>query len=252
MNGIAYYYTDSARTELILTNGEPRSYPWHMHMQHWTVGLVSSGTVTVTTENGPKKLKGGEQFFIRPYEPHSLAVASKSSLLVFCAENRNIFSSGNDIFQDVVCRSPSLKGQGGSLIRQLDMCLESMLSAEKDHMPLLKKCDSLLYRSVQAVVSIVLEYPDKFASIRQMAEYAGYSQWHFLRAFQKFTSMTPHAFQLLCRLRLLRSMLRADTESAAASASAGFTDQSHMHKVFKHHHGMTPGQFKQASFRLKL
>ena len=100
MNGIAYYYTDSARTELILTNGEPRSYPWHMHMQHWTVGVVSSGAVTVTTENGPKKLKGGEQFFIRPYEPHSLAVASKSSLLVFCAENRNIFSSGNDIFHD--------------------------------------------------------------------------------------------------------------------------------------------------------
>lgn len=252
MNGIAYYYTDSAKIELILTNGALRRYPWHMHTQHWTVGVVSSGTVTVTTETGLKKLSGGEQFFIRPYEPHSLVVAAESSLSVFCAENRNMFSERKDIFQEIVCRSPSLQKQGGSLIRQLDTCLESMLSAEKDHTPLLEKCDSFLYRSVQAVVSIVLEDPDKFVSIRQMAAYAGYSQWHFLRAFQKVTSMTPHAFQLLCRLRLLRSMLRADTESAAAAASAGFTDQSHMHKVFKHHHGMTPGQFKRASFRLEL
>lgn len=252
MNGIAYYYTDSANIELVLTSGESRSYPWHMHTQHWTVGVVTSGAVTVTTEAGPKKLSGGEQFFIRPYEPHSLVVAPESSLFVFCFENRSAFLSKNAIFRDVVCHSPFLQEQGGSLMRQLNTCLEGMFATENKHINFLEKCDSLLYRSVQAVVSIVLENPDKFVSIKQMAEYAGYSQWHFLRAFQKFTSMTPHAFRLLCRLRLLRSMLRADAESAAAAASAGFSDQSHMHKVFKYHHGMTPGQFKQASFRLKL
>ncbi len=106
MNGIAYYYTDSARTELVLTNGAPRSYPWHMHTQHWTFGAVSSGTVTVTTENGPKKLKGGEQFFIRPYEPHSLAVASKSSLLVFCAENLSFLDAS-------CCKVEVIKGGAG-------------------------------------------------------------------------------------------------------------------------------------------
>ena len=252
MNGIAYYYTDSAKIELILSNGEPRSYPWHMHTQHWTVGAVGSGTVTIATEAGPQKLSGGEQFFIRPYELHSLVVAPESSLFVFCFENSNAFSSKNEMFREVVCHSPFLREQGCSLIQQLDTHLESVVSVENNRINFLEKCDSLLYRSVQAVVSIVLEYPDKFVSIKQMAEYAGYSQWHFLRAFQKFTSMTPHAFQLLCRLRLLRSMLRADTESAVAAASAGFSDQSHMHKVFKRHHGMTPGEFKQASFRLEL
>ena len=252
MNGTAYYYTDSAKIELILTNGEPRGYPWHMHTRHWTIGAVDSGSVTIATEAGPQKLSGGEQFFIRPYEPHSLGVAPESSLLVFCFENSTAFSSKNEIIREVVCRSPFLRRQGGSLIQQLDTCLESIFFAENNHINFLEKCDSLLYRSVQAVVSIVLEYPDKFVSIKQMAEYAGYSQWHFLRAFQKFTSMTPHAFQLLCRLRLLRSMLRADAESAVAAASAGFSDQSHMHKVFKRHHGMTPGEFKQVSFRLEL
>ncbi|MFT4301593.1 MAG: AraC family transcriptional regulator [Desulfovibrio sp.] len=252
MSGIAYYYTDSAKIELVLTNGEARSYPWHMHTQHWTVGSVRSGAVTVATKAGPKKLRCGEQFFIRPYEPHNLVVAPQSSLFVFCFENRSAFSSKNEILREVVCRSPFLQEQDDLLMRQLDACLEGIFSAENKHINFLEKCDSLLYRSVQAVVSIVLENPDQFVSIKQMAEYAGYSQWHFLRAFQKFTSMTPHAFQLLCRLRLLRSLLRADTESAAAAASAGFSDQSHMHKVFKHHHGMTPREFKQASFRLKL
>jgi AraC-like DNA-binding protein len=64
--------------------------------------------------------------------------------------------------------------------------------------------------------------------------------------------MTPHAFQLLCRLRLARSMLREDTAGATAAVSAGFADQSHMHKVFKRHHGMTPGEFKNSSFKLEL
>ena len=99
---------------------------------------------------------------------------------------------------------------------------------------------------------LMLAAPDEPLRIDQMAAHAGYSPWHFLRAFQKTTGMTPHAFQLLCRLRLSRSLLRADTAASIAAVSAGFADQSHMHKVFKRHHGMTPGEFKKASVRLEL
>ena len=252
MNGIAYYFTDSAKIEIILTNGEARNYPWHMHTQHWTAGVVNSGAITITTEAGPKKLNGGEHFFMRPYEPHSLVVAPESSLSVFCFENIAVLSSKSETFHDVVCRSPFLQEQGRSLVEQLDSCLGNIFFNENNRMNPLAECDSLLCRAVRAVASIMVEYPDKFVSVKQTAEYAGYSQWHFLRAFQKFTGMTPHAFQLLCRLRLLRSMLRGDTEGAVAAVSAGFSDQSHMHKVFKRHHGMTPGEFRQASFRLVL
>ena len=89
-------------------------------------------------------------------EPHSLVVAPESSLFVFCFENRSAFLSKNVILRYVVCHSPFLREQGGSLMRQLDTCLENLFSAENNHINFLEKCDSLLYRSVQAVVSLSL------------------------------------------------------------------------------------------------
>jgi len=102
----------------------------------------------------------------------------------------------------------------------------------------------------QQVTRLLLAKPRKTLSIEQMAALTGYSQWHFLRRFRQQTGMTPHAFQLACRLRSARSFLRKNVPIAEAAVSAGFSDQSHMHKVFKNHNGLTPRQFQQVSFRL--
>ncbi|WP_083823316.1 MULTISPECIES: helix-turn-helix domain-containing protein [unclassified Desulfovibrio] len=48
-----------------------------------------------------------------------------------------------------------------------------------------------------------------------------------------------------------RALLRADTAAAEAAVSAGFTDQSHLHKLFRRQHGMTSEQFRRASLRLE-
>ena len=111
--------------------------------------------------------------------------------------------------------------------------------------------DAAMTTPVQAVTELLQAQPEEAFSLEHLASVAGYSQWHFLRLFQKETGMTPHAYQMVCRLRLLRELLRADTAASEAAVSAGFTDQSHMHKVFKLHHGLTPKQFRQANFKLE-
>ncbi|MDL2266632.1 helix-turn-helix domain-containing protein [Desulfovibrio sp. OttesenSCG-928-G15] len=45
---------------------------------------------------------------------------------------------------------------------------------------------------------------------------------------------------------------RKGTTAAEAAAAAGFSDQSHMQKLFKLHHGLTPRQFKQATIISEL
>ena len=253
MHGAAYYYTDSANIECIVTAGEARHYPWHMHTRHWTVGVVLSGSVEVTTGADTQHFCGGQYFFIRLYEPHSLRVALGSSLFVFCFDNLEAFSAYKDLLPALTRHVPLFRDQekllAGTFAR---VCMEKVV-------PRIAACNdsftpsaSLVSRAIQAVILQMLNDPGRFSGVEHAAAYAGYSPWHFLRSFQKITGMTPHAFQLLCRLRLLRGLLRADTASAVAAVSAGFSDQSHMHKVFKRHHGMTPGQFKQASFRLAL
>ena len=253
MNGTAYYYSDSTAVEFIVTGGQARNYPWHMHTRHWTIGVVGSGTVTLTTKAYSRTLRDGQRFFVSPYEPHSLTIAAGSSLLVFCFGNRDALVTANRLLQERVFPALLSRGQEYPFVTSLALaCTTDSFSGQKVFHSSPALPDSLVSRSVQAVILLMQEDPGKFANVEQMAAYAGYSRWHFLRAFQKSTGMTPHAFQLLCRLRLLRGLLRADTASAAAAASAGFSDQSHMHRVFKQHHGMTPGQFKQASFRLEL
>lgn len=252
MNGTAYYYSDSANIEFILIRGQAGNYPWHMHARHWTVGVVLSGIAVLTTGVGSQMLYGGRYFLIRPHEPHGLKITPESSLLVFCFNSINAFLI-NSLFQKLPLHIPLLQGQEKIFARTfVQACMENPFSGITACQNFPAQSGSLVSRSVQAVFLQMLDSPDKFSSVEQMAAYAGYSQWHFLRTFQKLTGMTPHAFQLLCRLRLLRGLLRADTASAPAAVSAGFSDQSHMHKVFKRHHGMTPGQFKQASFRLEL
>ena len=49
-------------------------------------------------------------------------------------------------------------------------------------------------------------------------------------------------------LNQLAQQLGTDPATAEAAVSAGFADQSHLHKVFKFHHGLTPRQFLRASF----
>ena len=253
MNGAAYYYSDSTDVECIFTGGQARNYPWHMHTRHWAVGLVRSGTVTLTTKAGGQTLRDGQRFVISPCEPHSLTIAAGSFLLVFCFGNRDAFATMNRLLLERVFPAPLSRGREYLLAESLALaCTTDAFPGEKGFWNVPALPNSLVSRSVQAVMLLMQEDPGTFASLEQMAAHAGYSRWHFLRAFQKFAGMTPHAFQLLCRLRLLRGLLRADTASAVAAASAGFSDQSHMHRVFKQHHGMTPGQFKQASFRLEL
>ncbi|MCC8194683.1 MAG: AraC family transcriptional regulator [Deltaproteobacteria bacterium] len=104
---------------------------------------------------------------------------------------------------------------------------------------------------VRAVAAKILERPDEPFTLEAMAALAGYSQWHFCRMFRKATGLAPHAFQLACKVRLARRLLRSGKTAAEAAVLAGFADQSHMHKAFALHHGMTPRQFMKRSVLLR-
>lgn len=57
---------------------------------------------------------------------------------------------------------------------------------------------------IQSVCRLLLDDPATPWPLKRLAALAGYSPWHFLRRFRRETGLTPHAFYLLCRLRLAR------------------------------------------------
>jgi AraC-like DNA-binding protein len=68
-----------------------------------------------------------------------------------------------------------------------------------------------------------------------------------IRAFKQEHGLTPHAYQLNCRIEFCRSQLRAGHSIAEVALAAGFSDQAHFQRSFKKFVAATPGQY-QARF----
>ena len=67
---------------------------------------------------------------------------------------------------------------------------------------------------------------------------------HLIRAFKEAHGLTPHAYQLNCRIEFCRSQLRAGHSIADVALAAGFSDQAHFQRSFKKFVAATPGQYQ--------
>lgn len=239
MADIEYALSVSGKQERILVCGPSREYPWHFHLEHWIMGEVCSGTVRLETVHGEFRLQKGDCCSIPPFTPHRLSVATGS-----------VFGAAAFRFDVTACtvygigipshdQEPTYSGSSSCILKKRvhaeSLPATAMEMRQGTLGPLLRK---------------LVERPEEEFGVDRMALETGYSRWHFTRVFHAKTGMTPHAFQLVCRLSRVRRLLRSGLGSAEAALCSGFADQSHMHKVFKLHHGLTPGQFLRASVSL--
>ncbi|MBC8719944.1 AraC family transcriptional regulator [Ochrobactrum sp. Marseille-Q0166] len=67
----------------------------------------------------------------------------------------------------------------------------------------------------------------------------------FSRQVTRELGLAPHAFRLLSRLNHARQLLREGQSIAAVATEAGFSDQSHMTRLFRGTFGTTPGLYRR-------
>ncbi|AWM86443.1 AraC family transcriptional regulator [Microvirga sp. 17 mud 1-3] len=84
------------------------------------------------------------------------------------------------------------------------------------------------------------------AELASLAAMAGLSRSHFIRAFQRETGLTPHAYLLDRRVRAARRLLERGETPGEVALACGFFDQSHLNRVFKARMGITPGAYRVA------
>ncbi|MGE6469962.1 AraC family transcriptional regulator [Serratia proteamaculans] len=87
--------------------------------------------------------------------------------------------------------------------------------------------------------------PGSAVSLSELAAIAGLGQFKFLRAFAQYSGMTPHAYLLQRRLSLVRQFITGGMSLADAAIACGFSDQSHMTRLFVRSYGYTPGLYAQ-------
>lgn len=80
-------------------------------------------------------------------------------------------------------------------------------------------------------------------TLPRLAEVAGLSLFHLLRAFRSAVGLTPHAYLIQTRIEAAKGLLRTGIAPAVVAVSTGFVDQSHLNRHFKRIVGATPGQY---------
>ena len=91
----------------------------------------------------------------------------------------------------------------------------------------------------------ILENPENIYLIEQMAHDACISPFHMIREFKKAFGLTPHQFQMQCKVRKAQKLLE-ERPAAEVTFDAGFYDQSHMDRCFKKVVGLSPKEYKRA------
>jgi AraC family transcriptional regulator len=82
--------------------------------------------------------------------------------------------------------------------------------------------------------------------LKELAEVAGLSTFHFAKLFKRSTGHSPHQYVLQRRLERATELLRnPHIDLSEVSLRAGFADQSHLANVFRRFVGVSPSRFRE-------
>ena len=99
--------------------------------------------------------------------------------------------------------------------------------------------------TVRRLRSYVDEHLNERVSVEVLANIAGLSLFHFMRAFKQSMGATPH--QYIVQRRIARSLdLVADTDIPLSEIAlmTGFADQSHFARCFREQVGLSPRNYR--------
>ena len=99
---------------------------------------------------------------------------------------------------------------------------------------------------LRRIHDFVDEHLDIQISLKQLADVALVSPYHFIRAFRAATGLTPYEFVLSKRMEQVRQAIQFQGRSVAeAAASMGYRNASHFRKAFKRYFGLNPSRLSK-------
>lgn len=189
--------------------------PWSYRMLYvnsaWLAGLQAG-----LREDGPRALA--------PFG----AISSHAPDL-YTAFNQ-LFDALGERSGDALAREEALVG----FFSRLDERLGSRAPMRAgDHPNLARAAD---YINAHATAALKLD---------EIAAAAGLSVSYLVRSFGKRYGMTPHEYQINCRIQHGKAQLRRGEPIAQVALDTGFADQAHFQRTFKRLTAATPGQYRK-------
>jgi AraC-like DNA-binding protein len=238
--------------------------------RHWHdtygFGFLEHGAHSSASGRGSVDAYAGDVITTNPGEVHDgrpLGGPSRRWRIVYvdCELFSSICGGHSEITRPVI-KDPSLRRALRRLFHRVEhwSAAESLACEES----LVEGCALLMARhgtappprkapgDVRRVRDRLADDPLDPPTLSDMAKMAGLSRYQVLRRFESVYGLPPHAWLLRQRAERARALIRDGSSLADAAASSGFSDQSHMTRIFVRQFGFTPGAWRKALVRAPL
>lgn len=242
-------------------------YPPHFH-DTWAIGVIEAGLLRLRTARGEWIGGQGTILAFAPGEIHSAEALAPGGY-----RYRMVYPSA-DMIQDI---GASDRGMTESLF-QTPVFIDHDLAGKlvRAHQPLMDgewgaRAESRLvaalrslWRTHQGTRSVAgVHAPADLTAIEcargylgsrfskpvrlaHIAAECGMNAFQLIRVFQRVLGVTPYAYLVQLRVNRARDLLHQGVAVSEVAYSCGFSDQSHLTRVFKKAVGVPPGTYRRA------
>lgn len=97
-----------------------------------------------------------------------------------------------------------------------------------------------------SICNYIKEHCSENITIDDISSYAGFSKFHFLRLFKKFTGCTCHDYITINRIRIAQNLLNDPSNSITdVSSKSGFNSIATFNRIFRSQTGYTPSEYRK-------
>ena len=241
-------------------------YPPHFH-DTWAIGVIESGLLQLRTARGEWIGGPGTILAFAPGEIHSAAALSPagyryrmvypSADLIRGVSSADRVDASERPFEVPVFTDHELAGRLVTAHQPLmdghwDVATESRLvaalrslwrnhpsTALEDHAP----ADLDAVECARDYLGTRFSRQVRLSSV---AAECGMSSFQLIRVFQRVLGVSPYAYLVQLRVNRARDLLHQGIGVSEVAYSCGFSDQSHLTRVFKKAVGVPPGRYQRA------
>jgi AraC-like DNA-binding protein len=264
----AVLWRDPALLGIELLRARYRTFEFARHTHEtFAIGVTERGSQTYTSRRHREVvMPAGTVAVVNPGEVHTSRAGDARGwsyrmlypgcdLLRELADDARGRRGGVPFFPAAVIQDPELAGRLRDLHRACERSETPQLEresrlcgfltdlivrhAQERPTPVLAPVDSA---RVRRACELLDACPAK-VTLRDLAELAGLSPYHFLRVFRHAQGLPPHAYLIQARVRRAQELLRRGASAVEVALAAGFADQSHLTRHFKRLTGVTPGAY---------
>lgn len=239
-------------------------FPKHTH-DTYGIGFLSAGAQISASGRGQVEAEAGQLITVNPGEVHDGAPLGRTPRtwhMLYLTPSlvtesvADLVSSTSDLeFELPVFADRDTRDRLAALHRlfqhrrhevQQDNVRELLVLVLGKSLIRRREAPPALPASLARVRQRLDEDPATLVDLALLAREAGLSRFQLIRAFQRHTGLTPHAYHMQSRANLSRRLLGRGVPPAEVAAACGYVDQSHMHREFRRRFGLTPGAYRSA------